>query len=534
MLSERYFPVRPVYNETRHGLSLKVAGSHYTPEELVAMLLNHAIDISVAHAEAGGKPIAPPKDVALTVPAYTTALERRALLDAARVYDLNVLTLIEENTAAALHFAMDKNFEGDKETILLFYNMGASSTQVSVVRFFQYDQPQKFGKPKATPAIQVLGKAWDDTLGGAAFDNVLVEILADEFNKLWRAQTGDNTKDVRTVTRAMTKIRLQANKVKHVLSANTEIPVNMDAVHDDISMHLVLTRTQFEEAAASLLERAVVPLQKALEVANMTAKDLNGTELIGGGMRIPAVQTRLQEFLGEAVELGLHMNADESMALGVAFGGANISTAFRVRQVGLTDITPWEQTVSLTNIAEESADDPWSKKATLFKAFGKMNTKKTIAFTHDQDVHCALDYVESEFFPEGTPTAMQRYDITGVQEFAKEMNEKGLPGKPKLSLQFELSASGITTLVKAEAALEETYTVEEEVEVDDDSEEGKTEESTKEDPPAEEDKTSEEKEEGAKTEEGTTEKSETKKPEKKKKTVKVETVSADWCLCVLQ
>lgn len=527
VLSERYFPVQPVYNESRRGVGIKVAGSDYTPEELVAMVLNHAVDISVAHAEAGGKPIAPPKDVALTVPSFATASERRALLDAAQVYDLNVLTLIEENTAAALHFAMDKNFEGEKETTLLFYNMGASSTQVSVVRFFQYDQPQKFGKPKSTPAIQVLGKAWDDTLGGQAFDNVLVEILADEFNELWRARTGDNTKDIRTMARPMTKIRLQANKVKHVLSANTEIPVNMDAVYDDISMRLVVTRAQFEQAAGSLLQRAVAPVHKALEVANMTVSDLNGTELIGGGMRIPAVQARLQEYLGETVELGLHMNADESAALGAAFGGANISTAFRVRQVGLADITPWEQTVALSNLAEENADEPWSKEATLFKAFGKTNIKKTIAFTHGQDVHCALDYADADWLPEGTQTAMQRYDVSGVKEFADEMSEKGISGKPKVSLQFELTASGITDLVKAEAALEETYTVEEEVEVEDDSEDSEAEKEEKEQESSVEGatETADNKSDEAKDDE-TASDFEWKAPEKKKKTIKVENVSA--------
>lgn len=493
------------------------------------MVLHHAVDISVAHAAAGGKPIAPPKDVALTVPAYATALERRALLDAAHVYDLNVLALIEENTAAALHYAMDKNFDGDKETVLLFYNMGASSVQVSVVRFFQYDQPQKFGKPKATPALQVLGKAWDSTVGGAAFDKVLVDVLADEFNKVWRQHTGDATKDIRTLARPMTKLRLQANKVKHVLSANTEIPVNMDAIQDDLGLHITITRAQLETAAADLLTRAVAPVHQALAVANLTVADLNGTELIGGGMRIPAVQSRLQEVFGD-VELGLHMNSDESMALGAAFGGANVSTAFRVRQVGLTDLCPWEQTVSLTDLGDGGSgnDEPWAKQATLFKAFGKMSTKKTIAFTHDQDVRCALDYAESsEWIPEGTQMQMQRYDVSGVADFAKEMAEKGVPGKPKVSLQFELSASGITSLVKAEAALEETYMAEEEVEVDEEDGEAATAEesaSTSEDTPASETEAkTDEAAEGESTDEDG--KNDTKPSEKKKKkTIKVEKV----------
>ena len=121
---------------------------------------------------------------------------------------------------------------------------------------------------------------------------------------------------------------------------------------------------------------------------------------------------------------------------------------------------------------------------------------------------------------------MQRFDVGGVAEFAKEMAEKGLPGKPKVSLQFELSASGITNLLKAEAALEETYMVEEEVEVDDDSEEGKSEDAAKDDKEA--DKKAEEgkTEEETKTEDGATE-GEEKKPEKKKKTIKVEKVSAE-------
>jgi hypoxia up-regulated 1 len=528
--AERHFPVQPTYNESRHGASLAVGKDDFTPEELVAMVLNHAIEISVAHATENGKPIPPPKDVVLTVPTFSTGLERQALVDAASIIDLNVLTLMEENTAAALHYAMDKSFE-EEDVVLVFFNLGAASLQVSVVRFFQYEQPQKFGKSKSTPALQVLGKAWDATLGGQAFDQVLVDILADEFNASWRKASGDATKDIRAFTRPMTKLRLQANKVKHVLSANSEIPINMDALHDDISLRTVITRSQFEEATAALLERSVLPFQKALAVANMTAADLTGVELIGGGMRVPAIQNRLQEALGDNLTVGLHMNADESMALGASFGGANISTAFRVRQVGLADISPWEETVTLTNLGEDtSSDEAWTKQATIFKSFGKLNVKKTIAFTHEQDVHCSLDYAESEWLPEGTQRELQRYQVSGVADFAKEMAEKGLEGKPKISLQFELDSSGITSLVKAEAALEETYMVEEEVEVDDEedadaasSEEMKTEEKIEE--------KVEEAADSEKTEDGT-EAEEPPKVEKKKKKVKVETVSLISCTAI--
>merc|ERR1712157_524831 len=113
-----------------------------------------------------------------------------------------------------------------------------------------------------------------------------------------------------------------------------------------------------------------------------------------------------------------------------------------------------------------------NKQATVFKAGGKIGVKKTIAFTHDKDVHVALNYADEESLPEGSSTELQRYKVTGVADFAKEMEEKGL-GKPKVSLQFELSSSGMTSLIRAEAVVEEVYTVEEEVEVE---EEEKTEE----------------------------------------------------------
>jgi hypoxia up-regulated 1 len=462
----------PKYNETRSGVTLKIDGIDFTPEELVAMVLVHAVDISVAHAASqGNDKISPPKDVVLTTPSFATQHERRALLDAASLADLNVLELIDENTAAAVQYAMDKKFEQDQ--LLLFYNMGASALQVSVIRFFSYDKPERYGKPKSVPAVEVLAKAWDATLGGDAFDHLLVEYLADQFNHAWyktgRAQKGKD--DVRQHLRAMTKLRIQANKVKHVLSANTEIPVYMDAVHDDVALSAHISRDLLEELSTPLLQRAVEPIHHALRLANKTMDDLTGIELLGGGMRIPRVQNELKATFGDKLELGLHMNADESMALGAAFVGANVSTAFRVRHVGLTDLNPFGLQVTLSNLPDQTAsskdDEEWSKSAVVFKSFGKTGVKRTITFTHDKNVHCALDYVDEEPLPKGTTLSLDRYNVTGVAEFAKEMEEKNLT-KPKVSLQFELGTSGITTLVRAEASVEETYTIEEEIEVEDD------------------------------------------------------------------
>ena len=455
------------------------------------MVLSHAVDISVAHAAATqGNDMAPPKDCVLTVPSYATQRERQALLDAADLANLNVLTLIDETTAAALNYAMDKTFadadgKNSEDQVFLFYNMGATAVQVSLVHFYSHELPQKYGKPKRVPALTVLAKAWDETLGGDAFDHLLVEHLANEFNTAWRQQRGssnnnnnndDASLDVRSIPRAMTKLRIQANKVKHVLSANADIPVYMDALHDDVTLNTHVTRTQLEQLAAPLLARAVEPVTRVLKAANKTLADVTGVELVGGGMRIPRIQTELSQLLQNSdnpgLELGLHINADESMALGAAFAGANISTAFRVRHVGMTDVNPFPIQVSLEDLKETSGkgeEDEWQKEAVIFKSFGKIGVKKTIAFTHDRDVACALDYVEDEMLPAGSERGLERYKITGVEAFSKEMADLG---KPKVSLQFELSSSGVASLIKAEAAVEEMYTVQEEVEIEDDEEEG--------------------------------------------------------------
>lgn len=548
VLEKRHFPIVPKYNESRYGSYVTIEGEDYTPEELVAMLLHHAKDIAQVYAgEQGavGSAAAAARDCVLTVPSFATAHERRALLDAASLADLNVLGLIEENTASALHFAMDKLYEDAQ--ILLFYNLGASSLQVTIVKIHSYSM--KGGgtstsktKEQTVGSIEVLGKAWDSTLGGKEFDDRVVEYLADTFNEAWDKKRGDGQKkDVRVNARAMTKLRIQANKVKHVLSANSEIPIYMESLYDDTALSTQMTRAKLEELCHDLTERAVTPVHTALKMANLTLDDITGIELIGGGMRIPKVRAELSKALN-GMELGMHINSDESMALGASFHGANVSTAFRVRHVGLTDVTPFSIAISLEDlIADEKAgffggkkkkdsddEEKWSKHATIFKKLGKMGVKKTIAFTHDKDVQCALDYEESDMLPEGTEKGIGRYNITGVNEFAKEMEEKGL-GKPKLSLQFELSTSGLTRLVKAEAAVEEMYTVEEEVEVDDENQESEndtnaTTEEKSDDKAESETKEDDDKKEKSSSEDNSTEAEdeESKKAEKKKKTIKVQ------------
>jgi hypoxia up-regulated 1 len=405
VLAERHYPIRPAFNETRSGVCLDVDGVTFTPEELVAMVLTHARDISALYGDMSDSGMV--RDCVLTVPSFYTVHERRALLDAAELADLNVLALLDETTAAALHYGMDRV---EKEpSRVLFYNMGASALQVEVVEFFSYEHKEsKYAKGKTVGAFEVKGKAWDATLGGDLFDARIVDYMADKFNEEWNKKRGDGeTKDVRVNQRAMTKLKIQANKVKHVLSANNDIPVFIEALHDDTNLKLTVTRAEFEQVVHDLMLRIAVPIRGAVAAANMTMDDIDAVELIGGGMRVPLVQEEIQKVLGENLVLGLHINSDESMALGAAFHGANISTAFRVRHVGMTDVNPFPVAIALNHLDDPTAipegeETPWQKRATLFKSFGKVGIKKTIAFSQEEDVHCELSYDESDILPKGT------------------------------------------------------------------------------------------------------------------------------------
>jgi hypoxia up-regulated 1 len=459
VLPTHHHPIVPSYNETRYGLSMSIITDakknnitivNFTPEELIAMVLSHAHEIAVKYAaESGGAELKTIKDCVITVPSFLTDAERRSYLDAAHLAGLNVLILMDETVAAAVQYAMDKTFD-DGPVTMLFYNMGAVSTQVAIVKF-------EAAGVKKKPIVTVLAKAWDETLGGAAFDHVIVEHIVESYNA-----KRPNGIDVRTDRSAMTKLRIEANKIKHVLSANNEQPVRFD--HDDISVSTIISRRKFEELCHDLLQRVAGPVTTALQRANLTRVD--AVELLGGGTRVPAVPDRLAAtVLPPPLDLGKHMNGDEAMALGSAFVGANYSTAFRVRQIGLVDIHPYGVQVHIENYmpdtattTETTSEPAWSKSTTIFKPWGKTGVKKSIAFSHDQNVQVELLYDDG--------TSLERYNITGIDTFAAAQKKE--LGKPKVSLSFELGTSGITRLVKAEASVEEMYTVEEEIEVEDD------------------------------------------------------------------
>ena len=467
-------PYEVYSNETTKHTTLKQVDTYYTPEELLAMLMEYAKDMTKNY---GGKAI---KDCVITVPSTFTQHERLALYAAADIADLRVLSLIEENTAAALHYGIDRVFE--EPSTVLYYNLGANSLQVSIVTYSSY-VVKEAGKNKTIGQFEVVGKGTDGHLGGFEYDLVIANMLADKFNEIWANKKKDSG-DIRDVMRPMARLRNEAKKIKEVLSANSEFPFKVEQLHADLDISTKVTRADFEAASKDLTNRLTLPIEKALDMANLTLADINAVELLGGSVRMPQVKKKLEEYFGEAkLELGQHMNGDEAMALGAAFRAANLSTAFRVRKVGSSDMSTFGVRVKLENLPKDQSkggifglfngkkdDDTksdWEKQTSVFSVKSPVPSKtKTLAFNHDSDILCRIEYETQD---KDVPPLLGVFNITGISEFAQDTVAKGL-GVPKVHLSFSLDSSGVVTLSKAEATVELPVEPEPEPEVEEEAE----------------------------------------------------------------
>merc|ERR1719201_391578 len=165
----------------------------------------------------------------------------------------------------------------------------------------------------------------------------------------------------------------------------------------------------------------------------------------------------------DPLELGLHLNGDEAPALGAAFHGANVSTSFRVRKVGMLDYAQHALGVRKKKDDGDESPEDWHNRATLFKAGARLGAKpRTIAFHHDADIVCELAYDDVDKLPPGTPKTVALYNISGIAAFAADMAKQNTTGqlpRPKVQLSFTLDASGIASLSKAEVSVVEEYEV---------------------------------------------------------------------------
>lgn len=291
-------------------------------EEAVASLFEYAASLS--KEEAGGVAVS---DVVVVVPAYYTPAQRYAIKQSAALAGLNVLSLVNSHAAAALQYGIERDFTDKRESIV-FYDLGAKSAEAALVEFSSFEDD----KGAKVSQFEVKDVAWvTHNAAGDALEAVLMDILVAKFD-------GDTGKGAEATgnTRAVAKLRKQAQKAKHVLSANTEVSFSIEDLLPGVDFRAQVTREEFEQAAEGVVARAVAPVKVIMARNNVTADGLAGVELIGGSSRVPMVKERLSEVLGGR-SLDTHLDADEAMVLGAGYVAANLSTALRLRPFGMTD-----------------------------------------------------------------------------------------------------------------------------------------------------------------------------------------------------
>ena len=257
------------------------------------------------------------KDCVITVPAFYGYKERLAISQAVELSDLKLLGITTENSAAAVKYSLDKEFE--KPENIIFYNMGSSYVQATLVAFNSNSTKEN------NKQINVLAETWDKNLGGNKLNYNFIKYLMGIFDNLEsRKDKPSVTKDYKVAERILPSVM----KYKEILSANKYTIINILGVENGINLNGKIDRETFEEINKEVFDKIYEPIEKLLNISGMKIEDITQIELLGGSVRIPKVQEVLRNKINPNL-IGQHMNGDDSMAYGAGFISANFSSGFR-------------------------------------------------------------------------------------------------------------------------------------------------------------------------------------------------------------
>ncbi|EFP79754.1 adenyl-nucleotide exchange factor sse1 [Puccinia graminis f. sp. tritici] len=385
--------------------------------QLYAALLGRLRDTAQAELKANVN------DVVIAVPGWYTDAQRRAVLDAAEIANLHPLRLINELTATALGYGITKTdlpSPEEKPRYVAFVDIGHSQYQVAIVAF-------------SKGALHVKGFAYDHHFGGRDLDYALLKHFAGEFKEKYKIDVLSNKK-------AIFRLAAAVEKLKKVLSANAQAPLNVESLMNDIDASSSYTREAFEELISPLLERTIAPLERALAQADISKDDIETVELIGGSTRVPALKSRVQEFFGKP--LSFTCNQDEAVARGATLACAGLSPIFKVREFAVNDIANF----AISTAWQPTPDDPNTSLETFIPE-SHVPSGKQLTFYRSEPFELEVRYSEPQKLPGSINPFIARYVVRNVAPDAK-----GQPASVKI--KAKLNISGLVSLEGA-VALEE-------------------------------------------------------------------------------
>ena len=401
-------PENTIISIKRHmGTDYKVTveDKSYTPQEISAMILQNLK--ATAEAYLGEKVT----EAVITVPAYFNDAERQATKDAGKIAGLDVKRIINEPTAAALAYGIDKN-AGNKEQKVLVYDLGGGTFDVSIIEI-------------GDGVIEVLSTNGDTHLGGDDFDNKVTQWMIDEFKKAEGV-------DLSTDKMALQRLKEAAEKAKKELSSATTTNINLPFITATAEgpkhFDMTLTRAKFDELTHDLVERTAIPVQNAMKDAGVTNADLGQVLLVGGSTRIPAVQDKVKQMTGK--EPSKSLNPDECVAIGASIQGGKLAGDAGAGEVLLLDVTPLSLSIETmggvaTRLIERNTTIP-TRKSQIFSTAADNQTAVDINVVQGERQFARDNKSLGQFRLDGIPPARR--------------------GVPQIEVTFDIDANGIVNV----------------------------------------------------------------------------------------